>query len=307
MGTSSKIAKRFIPVGQGFFVTGSATGGTITFNNAQRLFVKENDPTSFTLFKTGNATVVAHVNLENDNTSDTYLEEQFAKIRLGYNSADNYHRQILLGFMNDHATAGFDNGYDALSLETLTNDMYFINGTNKLNINGDGHFNVNNIYPLGVKNALAGNVTFVVDQKENFEDSQEIYIYDNVTSVYHSIKNQNFQIDLPAGTYDTRFSLRFTNGTTTALGTADNTEVSSAISVIHSQANNMINIKNELQEVNVKSVSLYNLLGQEVIVWKIYNQNQADIQLRVTDVSTGTYIVKVITDGGTITKKIMVK
>ena len=307
LGTSSKIAKRFIPVGQGFFVTGSATGGTITFNNAQRLFVKENDPTSFTLFKTGNATVVAHVNLENDNTSDTYLEEQFAKIRLGYNSADNYHRQILLGFMNDHATAGFDNGYDALSLETLTNDMYFINGTNKLNINGDGHFNVNNIYPLGVKNAVAGNVTFVVDQKENFEDSQEIYIYDNVTSVYHSIKNQNFQIDLPAGTYDTRFSLRFTNGTTTALGTADNTEVSSAISVIHSQANNMINIKNELQEVNVKSVSLYNLLGQEVIVWKIYNQNQADIQLRVTDVSAGTYIVKVITDGGTITKKIMVK
>ncbi|MES2411259.1 MAG: LamG-like jellyroll fold domain-containing protein [Bacteroidota bacterium] len=305
LGSSSKIAKRFIPVGQAFFVTGTATGGTITFNNGQRLFVKENDANSFAMFKTGNATVVATVNPENDNTPDTYVEEQFAKLRLGYNSSENLHRQILLGFMNENATAGYDNGYDALSIETLSNDMYFINGTNKLNINGDGYFNVNNIYPLGVKNAVSGNVSFVVDQKENFEDSTEIYIYDNVTSIYHSIKDQNFQIELPAGTYDTRFSLRFTNGT--SLGTDDHTVANHGVSVIHSQSNNVINIKNELQEVNVKSVSLYNLLGQEVTVWKVYNQNQADMQLRIGDLSSGTYIVKVITDGGDITKKILVK
>ena len=152
---------------------------------------------------------------------------------------------------------------------------------------------------------MAGNVTFVVDGKENFDNSQEIYIYDNVTSIYHSIKDQNFQINLPAGTYDTRFSLRFTNGT--SLGTVDHTEENHGISVIHSQANNMINIKNELQEVNVKSVSLYNLLGQELTVWKVYNQNQADIQLRIGDLSSGTYIVKVITDGGEISKKIILK
>ena len=57
----------------------------------------------------------------------------------------------------------------------------------------------------------------------------------------------------------------------------------------------------------VKSVLLFNLLGQEVMDWKIDNQNQADIQLHVTDLSTGTYIVKVITDGGDITKKIILK
>ena len=257
------------------------------------------------MFKQSNSLVNAPINPAFNNAHDSFVEEQFMKLRLGYNSADNYHRQTLLGFMNQHATAGFDNGYDGISIETLTNDMYFINGTDKLNINGDGYFNVNNIYPLGVKNAVAGNVTFVVDGKENFDNSQEIYIYDNVTSTYNSIKDQNFQINLPAGTYDTRFSLRFTNGS--SLGTVDNTEVSHAISVVHSQANNMINIKNELQEVTVKSVLLFNLLGQEVMDWKIDNQNQADIQLHVTDLSTGTYIVKVITDGGDITKKIMLK
>ena len=305
LGSSSKTPKRFIPVGQGFFVTGSATGGTINFNNGQRLFVKEDDTTnSYTMFKATNPTVDA-INPAFNNAPDSFIQEQFMKLRLGYNSADNYHRQTLLGFMNQNATAGYDNGYDAISIETLTNDLYFINGTDKLNINGDGYFNVDNIYPLGVKNAVAGNVTFVVDGKENFPNDQEIYIYDNVTSTYNSIKSQNFQINLPVGTYDTRFSLRFKNAT--ALGTTDNEIVDHGISVIHSQANNIINIKNELQEVNVKSVMLFNLLGQKITTWKMYNQNQADMQLRITDVSTGTYIVKVITENGEVTKKILVK
>jgi hypothetical protein len=69
----------------------------------------------------------------------------------------------------------------------------------------------------------------------------------------------------------------------------------------------MITIKNVLQQVTVKSVSLFNLLGQQVTNWKIDNQNQAEIQLKVSDVSAGTYIVKVFTDGGEITKKILVK
>ena len=305
LGSSSKTPKRFIPIGQGFFVTGSATGGTITFNNNQRLFIKEDDATnSYTMFRAANNTVVATTNPAFKNAEDTFIQEQFMKLRVGYNSTDNYHRQVLLGFMNQHATAGYDNGYDALSIETLTNDMYFINGTDKLNINGDGYFNVNNSYPLGVKNAMDGNVTFVVDGKENFDDSQEIYIYDNVTNTYNSIKSQNFQINLPAGTYDTRFSLVFK--TATSLGTIDNQQANHGISVIHSQANKMINIKNELQEVTVKSVSLYNILGQEVTTWKMDNQNQSDIQLPVSGINSGTYIVKVITDGGEVTKKIIV-
>ena len=98
--------------------------------------------------------------------------------------------------------------------------------------------------------------------------------------------------------------MRFKNSA--ALGTTTNTE-NHGITVIHSQSDNMINIKNELQEVTVKSVLLFNLLGQKVVDWKIDTQNQAYIQLQVSDLSTGTYIVKVLTDGGDITEKILVK
>ena len=303
LGSSSKTAKRFIPVGQGFFVTGSATGGTITFRNSQRLFIKEDNATSYTLFRNSSNPTVSTVSA-NNNAEDTFTQEQFAKIRLGYSSADNYHRQILVGFMNQHATSGFDNGYDALSLETLTNDMYFLNGGNKLNIQGEGYFNANSIYPLGVKNATAGNVKFTIDGLENFDTNQNIYIYDNVTNLYQEIRNQAYQINLPAGTFEDRFSLRFTNPS--ALGTNQN-ELQNGLSITHSQGNNMINIKNDLNEVSIKSVALFNLLGQSVTDWKMNNQNQSNVELPVSGLSIGAYIVKVITDKGDVTKKILIK
>lgn len=302
LGASSKVAKRFIPVGQGFFVTGSAAGGTITFKNSQRLFVKENNAASFSLYRNGNPSVNSGAAF--NNSEDTFAVNQFMKLRLGYTSADNYFRGILLGFMNENATAGFDNGYDAISIEDLTNDMYFMNGESKLNIQGDGFFNAANIYPLGVKNQTEGTVKFTVYGKENFEDSQDIFIYDNETQIYHDVKSQDFEINLPAGTFESRFSLRFRNGE--ALGNPDN-EAQFGVGITHSQTDNMVNINNQLQEVSIKSVALYNLLGQQVISWDISNPYEAEMHLPVTNVSSGGYIVKVVTDKGNISKKILIK
>ncbi|MCZ8128736.1 MAG: Ig-like domain-containing protein [Microcystis sp. LE19-114.1B] len=305
LGSSSKVAKRFIPVGQGFFVTGSTSGGTITFNNAQRLFIKEDDTVnSFTLFKTINRASADNVDPLMNNSQDDFEQQQFMKIRLGFNATDNLHRQILLGFMNEHATSGYDNGYDGISIETLSNDMYFINGTEKLNISGEGFFNVNAIFPLGVKNATSGLVTFVVDNKENFDEGQDIFIYDNESDTYNSIKSQSYQVYLPSGTYDSRFSLRFTDGS--SLGVGEN-EGLYGVSITHAQTSNVITIKNVLQEVIVKSVIMFNLLGQEITAWQTNNLDQTDIRLQIGNMSSGTYIIKVLTDGGLLSKKIIVK
>jgi LEA14-like dessication related protein len=48
-------------------------------------------------------------------------------------------------------------------------------------------------------------------------------------------------------------------------------------------------------------------MGQNVMTWKIENQDQSNIQLPVTNLSTGAYIVKVTTDKGEVTKKILIK
>ncbi|WP_168710286.1 choice-of-anchor D domain-containing protein [Flavobacterium sangjuense] len=305
-GSSSKIPKRFIPVGQGFFVTGSASGGTITFNNGQRLFIKEDAVNSYTMFRMDRAGRDVVADPMHNNRPDPIEQEQFTKIRLGYTSKDNYHRQILLGFMNEHATSGYDAGYDGLSIETLTNDMYFINGTDKLNINGDGYFNPNNIYPLGVKNATAGTITIGLDSLENFNDRQEIYIYDSEDDTYNSIKSENFKVSLPVGTFENRFSLRFMQSPT-SLSTLKDDTVNYGIVLTHSQADNMINIKNELEDTTVKSVALFNMVGQNIMNWTADKENQNSIQLSASGLSKGTYVVKVSTDKGIIAKKILIK
>jgi hypothetical protein len=93
------------------------------------------------------------------------------KVRLGF-EASNYHRQILLGFMNELATSAIDAGYDAPHIDNQPSDMYFMNNETKLIIEADNYFNADNIYPIGVKTTAEGNVKFALDATENFENNQ---------------------------------------------------------------------------------------------------------------------------------------
>ena len=147
--------------------------------------MQEDDVASFQLFKnTGNSKTNAKDVEKNSN--DSYRTDTFSKVRLGFNS-NNYHRQILLGFMNENATNGIDPGYDALHIDNQPSDMCFINNNTKLTIQGVGFYNEHNKYQLEIKTASEGNVQFVVDSLENFSPNQKVFIYDNQTKIYHNI------------------------------------------------------------------------------------------------------------------------
>lgn len=303
LGSSAKAPGKCIPVGQGFFVIGSNTGGNIVFKNSQRAFTKETSSISNTMFKTNNATAAAGGD-EYDNSEDEIEGDTYMKLRLGFDSYDNHHRQILIGFMDDLATSGYDEGYDASSIEIQNDDMYFLNNENKLNIQGEGYFNTNNRYPLGVTVSSPGNVTFTLDGLENFPSDQEVYIYDTIEQTYTSIKNEPFTVNLTFGNHDNRFELRFYNPN--ALGVIHN-DISSGITITHSMANNVLTIKNATIDATVKAVALYNLVGQNILNTTITSKNQSTIEVPFTNINTGAYIVKVITDKGQLTKKIVIQ
>jgi trimeric autotransporter adhesin len=304
LGSSSKIAKRFIPVGQGFFVTASATGGNLTFSNEQRIFIKETNTNSYSLFRTDNQTTSIPANIDIDNTEDDYVEDNFSKLRIGFESPTEYHRQILLGFMNQYATSAYDNGYDAIHIDIQPSDMYFmLNGT-KLNIQGVGAFNNNAIYPITVKNDVNGNVKFTLDETENLDQNQDVFIHDSLTDTYHNIKNQDASIYLDAGTFDNRFSLRFVNPI--SLGVNENFE-NEEFTIFFSTSNATVTIKNQNNEAQVNQVNLFNMLGQKVTSWNIQNPTQSTINLPATSISTGPYIVQVLTSKGILKKKILIK
>lgn len=302
-GSSSRVPARFVPVGQGFLVYGSATGGTITFDNSQRGFVKENEANSNPMFRQNQNILAA--DRASDNREDTYTDgDSFARIRLGFDSANNYHRQILIGFMDNLATDGFDLGYDAVQIDTQPNDLYFKLGSNNLVIQGVGSFNPNKVYPLSLKNSTSGDVKFVLDDVENLDANQNIYIHDQVTGQYHNIRNQAFQINLATGIYADRFSLCFS--TSPNLGVDDFTP-SNNIAVMYTQNDHLIQISKGTSGADIKGVELINMLGQSVKTWNVENQTGEKIQIPVNNISTGAYIVRVLTSKGDVNQKIIIK
>lgn len=314
LGGNTKIAQRFIPVGQGFFVFGSATGGNVVFNNSQRTFVKETDPASFEMFRNGNLTTASNPN-NPINSNDSYVVTEYAKIRLGFNSANNYHRQILLGFMDDKASQNFDPGYDGVLLDDQPNDMYFRNQDKNLIIQGVGYFNENIKHSIGVKTNETGFVEFVLDDVENFNANIKIFIYDSQTGLYHNIKNQAFKVKLTAGVYNNRFYLAFikrgngnsNNHSLVQNKATSNGAISEGIAVKYINTNQVLQITNDDETTPVNNVYLYNLVGQLVTTWEVKNENQADIQIPMNTFSAGVYIVKVETSNGSISEKISIK
>jgi hypothetical protein len=305
LGSSSRIPGRFVPVGQGFFVNGNlTTGGTVKFNNSQRGFHKEDEiglpNPSNPMFRT---TKNHKTQNAGDNGNDPIVPDTFMKIRLGFNSNNNYHRQVLLGFMNDNATDEMDYGYDAINIDDFPNDMYFLVGQNQLVIQGVGFFNSNASLSIGVRADVEGKVSFVTDALENFPPEQAVFIYDKLTDTYHNIRNEKFEVNLPKGVNHVRFSLRFRDKT---LNVEDN-PISDNIQIKHVQNGNMLIINNKLLDVNVEKVTLFNILGQSINTWKTENQEQENIQIPIKNIDSGVYIAKLKTsEGEEISKKVIV-
>ena len=122
--------------------------------------------------------------------------------------------------------------------------------------------------------------------------------------LYHDIKEKDLEINLTAGTLADRFSLRFNNPSTLSV---NNFDINEAVKVTFANNDNSINIKNNLLNETVQSVTLYNILGQSINKWNVKDQAQTKIKIPVTNVSSGTYIVKVQTTNGDISKKVIIR
>lgn len=146
-------------------------------------------------------TVFAQSNTETD---------QRLKIRLGFNSVDNFHRQLLVT-EDSNATSGIDFGYDAELYENFQNDMYWLINDIRFVSQGVDVIDFNTVLPIGL-HTQSGISTILIDEILNAPDSLGVSVYDKVTDKYHDITNNDgFSIDLAAGSYLDRFELRFFN------------------------------------------------------------------------------------------------
>ena len=298
--SGANVPRQYIPVAQGFFVDaaldaalgGSSTtvqGGTLVFKNSQRAFIREGLPNS--IFMKTSATA------KTEAAADTR-----SKIRLGFDSPTGSHRQLLLG-ADSNASSNFDIGYDAPMFDLSSNDMYWELINIPFVIQAVANFNEDQIIPIGINIANQGSVAIKIDALENISDATQIYLYDNLNSSYHDIRNSAFSTVLEVGKYNNRFSMRFSNKT---LSLQEN-NLNDGITVLYSNNYKYLIIENKTTNTTITKVHLFNLLGQAVANWDIENTDQTKIQIPVKNTSSGIYIVKLQTSRGVINQKIIIK
>jgi hypothetical protein len=301
-GTAAKLPQRYVPVGQGFFVNGDATGGNITFNNNQRVFVKESS---------GNS-IFFEANDENNditsqtNENDTFVEEidNVQRVRLTFKTPEGATRHLLLGFTVDNAaTDGADYGYDGLLADDFPSDMSFVIDGKKYVIQGVGEFDIDKQYPLSMVLGERGNIEIALSELENFDEDIDVFIYDALLDTYTKLNAVDYTNNLDSNTYDNRFFITF----------KDNQE---ALDITEEKLNNIqVNYLLDSQEIyvkvpqttDVKQIYLINIAGQVVKSWNTLNfPNTNNFKIPVKNISEGTYVLRLQSDSGTVNKKVII-
>ena len=285
-GTPTKTPGRYIPVSQGFFVVGEATG-TIKFRNSQRVFQKENASSVF--MRSNEATA------SNDtNDGDTRM-----KLRIGFNSVNQIHRQLLVT-VDSNATQAIDFGYDGHLYDSLIDDMYWVIENEKFVIQGTNEINSQTILPLEIRTDITGINTISIDRLENVPADVNIYLHDKVLNIYHDLRLSNYSVNLNGGMHVDRFEITFSNQDT--LGINEN-ELAGFDANFTNSIESIVVINSNQQDI--ESIELYNLLGQPVYITNNIKQDNVS-EYKVSGLSSGTYIIKVKTSERFLTKKVLV-
>ncbi|TYA94739.1 LamG-like jellyroll fold domain-containing protein [Seonamhaeicola marinus] len=292
-GTPLKTPGRYIPVGQGFFVQAESTG-TIKFRNSQRMFQTEDGSNS--IFLKAASKTKSNNSEKNQAPTDSRL-----KLRLGFYSVNTIRRQLLTT-VDQNSTMGIDWGYDALYIDTQSDDMYWMITNEKHTVQGINELNANTILPLGIHTKNDGTNSITIDKLENAPSNLEVYLHDKEMGTYHDLKSGDAQVFLMAGEYLNRFEITFSNGQT--LSNNDNDD-NRFIEVYYSNEKNSIVIDNPNVK-EIKSVEMLNMLGQSLFKFNL-NTTDKYIEYKADQFTTGHYILNIETAFSKISKKVLVK
>lgn len=216
------------------------------------------------------------------NTAATFFRKSSARggdeplIRFSASFAGAPVTDALVLYMDDTATAAFDNTRDALKLMNTTADVpsfySLCSGAERLSVNAIPVPQLSATVPLGFKTEKAGLVEIKLNDIKNWPADMFVYLRDAVTGTLQDVQQQDkLQVQLAAGTYENRFSLVFsrTRLTTGAPGT-DNPATepptgypSAAVALCNAQSNGTVITASYQLPAGVKgSLVVTNLMGQ---------------------------------------------
>lgn len=316
-GTGNVFARRFSPIGQGFFLDGAAAGSqtsnAIIFSNRHRVFVQEGPSSQFR--SSQNNDPVPGIGVQTYYPDVTNMLK-ISKVYLAIGINDLYTRQLGIGMM-DWATEEFDVAIDAPINGALGVDAAFrTEHTENIASLGSVIAGVpKDEYqwiPLNIQANETSELRIKVIDLVEF-DYDNIYLLDALTATYYDIYNDEAVLQLEEGIYKDRFYVRFTTETappaedeeeqTAEEETNEDISIDVQDSIVDTTFDSFTIIQNNTlgqleiynpENVTVKDVSMFDLAGKQIFNEKsLGNENQ--FIFSTNNMATGVYIVQFTT------------
>jgi hypothetical protein len=309
-GSGTKMAQRYIPIGQGFMVQGLVgTSGTVRAKNSHRIFQKEGANSYF--FRSNNPTPSSD-NVSTSQNSEIQFQdnglsivpEDYKRFRINVEFSANgvkYVRQMLLNF-HDSATMGFDYGLELSRADNLDNDAYFTLGDKAFS--GQAYpFEEALVIPLVVDIAEQQPLRFRIFDIQNFDDTQGIYIHDNEDDTYVNLRNLHYDLNIEPGHYTDRFEIVFTPQGALSIDDLD----INTLTINQNNNTNQLSVLNP-KNLDVRSIEVYDIAGKRLLQNK-YDTVLNRYELSTTKLSDGVYVVNVLGEVNNTVKsqKIIIK
>lgn len=301
--TGTKMAQRYIPIGQGFMVEGiTGTSGIVRAKNAHRAYVKEGAQSYF--FRNGNVSTLnddGGIQFQDNGLSIVPSEYKRFRVNIDFTVGQSqYTRQILLNF-HDTATAGFDYGLELSRSDNHASDAYFMLD-NKAYSAQAYPFEQALTIPLVVNIEQQQPLRFRIFDIQNFDDSQGIYIHDIENELYVNLREQDYELNIDPGNYNNRFEIVFTPDGTLGVNDFE----FSKLTIIQNNNNHQLSVLNP-NSLNVKTIEIFDIAGKRMLN-NNYETVQNRYELSTFDLSEGVYIVNVTSNANTVkSQKIIVK
>ncbi|KAB1156599.1 T9SS sorting signal type C domain-containing protein [Flavobacterium luteum] len=299
--TGGTYTRMFSPIGQGFMIDGSTLGGTAVMKNSYRVFRKEGVANN-SQFHRGSKPSDFWDEIPNVAGIDysKHSKKGLPQIKIHSIVNNDFVKQMVLAF-NPNATDGYDIGKDAKSADkNLASDTYFPLDNKNEYVISTLPFDVEKRIPFAVKCKARTSFKFMVGSLLNFDLTDEIYVYDKVTGLYHDIKNGYYEVTLDSGSED-RFEITFKNA---SLSTEDLSNIKSCM-VFQDNDSELLTIDNP-KLLDLKTCSIYDISGKLIFNTKQLGSNNR-YAFTSSSFSDGVYVVKLNTkDNLVITKKIII-
>ncbi|QNJ97946.1 choice-of-anchor B family protein [Constantimarinum furrinae] len=266
-----------ISTGQGFAIKAFAggVGNEVTFTNAMRL-------------TSGNNTL-------------RIPEEGVEKIMLKVRSNDyNIGSHALVGF-NPQASEGMDELYDADRLATtISLYSHLDDGTGQLGIQNRGAFDPAIKIPMGFASQVEANASFTISiasiEGEVLPNST-VFLIDNIANTVTNLNTTNYTFTSGKGVFNSRFTLQFV--VDSILGPLDN--LFNSISIYPNPTKEFLTISSPLAYIS--NLEVHDIRGRRIA--ETIEGKKNNYTLDLSSLNTGIYFVKIETDLGTVTKKVI--